>query len=224
MPGYSLERYNVWRSRVSRHGLLTPEPLGSVINGPGHELYPLLVADGSLYFSAEREDSIGGRDSYRAQFKGGEFGQSENLGPGINGSTGEGDIYVSPDESCIIHVSSDRPGGFGGADLYISFRKADGSWSRGINMGDDIMWVDAAIIDTYRDQVRNEKNGLPRGCVAGRLDCSQTTLIRRNDIDLAQVHIPDRLLDLLEVADDQPDHGLRVNRVLGSLLEITHLE
>jgi hypothetical protein len=66
LPGYSLERYNVWRSRYSEHGLLTPEALGPHINGPGHELYPVLVADGSLYFSATRDDSIGGRDSYRA--------------------------------------------------------------------------------------------------------------------------------------------------------------
>ena len=177
LPGYSLERYNIWRSRVSVHGLTTPEPLGPGINGPGHELYPLLVADGSLYFSAEREDSAGGRDSYRAQLEDGEFGEPKNLGPGINGPTDEGDIYVSPDETYIIHVASDRPGGFGGSDLYVSFRRPDGSWGDGINMGDginsaetdycpmvtpdgrylfftqgdDIMWVDAAIIDTYRD-------------------------------------------------------------------------
>ena len=177
LPGYSLERYNVWRSQVSRHGLLTPEPLGPVINGPDHELYPLLVADGSLYFSAAREDSLGGRDSYRSQFEDGEFGEPVNLGPGINSTNDEGDIYVSPDETYIIHVSANRPDGFGGGDLYVSFREADGSWGDGINMGetinsaeldycpmvtpdgkylfftqgDDIMWVDAAIIDTYRD-------------------------------------------------------------------------
>ncbi|MEM1232471.1 MAG: hypothetical protein AAGI15_18175, partial [Pseudomonadota bacterium] len=57
LAGYSLDRYNIWRSRVTRHGLLTPEPLGSHLNGPGHELYPVLVADGSLYFSAERDDT-----------------------------------------------------------------------------------------------------------------------------------------------------------------------
>jgi Tol biopolymer transport system component len=176
LPGYSLERYNIWRSRVTKHGLVTPEPLGPHINGPGHELYPMLVADGSLYFSAERDDSLGARDSYRAQFSNGDFESPVNLGPGINGPTDEGDIYVSPDETYIIHVAADRPDGLGGADLYLSFRQEDGSWGQGIHMGDainsekadycpmvspdgkyfyytqgdDIMWVDAAIIDSYR--------------------------------------------------------------------------
>ena len=177
LEGYSLERYNIWRSRVTMHGLVTPEPLGPHINGPGHELYPMLVADGSLYFSAVRDDSIGARDSYRAQFRDGEFEEPVNLGPGINSPTDEGDIYVSPDESYIIHVAADRPDGLGGSDLYISFRQADGSWGNGIHMGDginsaeadycpmvtpdgkyfyftqgdDVMWMDAAIIDTYRE-------------------------------------------------------------------------
>lgn len=176
LPSYSLERYNIWRSRVTEHGLVTPEPLGPHINGPGHELYPMLVADGSLYFSAERDDSRGARDSYRAQFRDSEFESPVNLGPGINGPTDEGDIYVSPDETYIIHVAADRPDGLGGADLYLSFRQEDGSWGQGIHMGDtvnspeadycpmvspdgkyfyytqgdDIMWVDAAIIDSYR--------------------------------------------------------------------------
>ncbi len=176
LAGYSLERYNIWRSRVTRHGLVTPEPLGPHINGPGHELYPLLVADGSLYFSAVRDDSIGARDSYRAQFTDGEFEEPVNLGPGINGPTDEGDIYVSPDETYIIHVAAERPDALGDSDLYISFRQEDGSWGDGIHMGhginsaeadycpmvspdgkyffftqgDDLMWMDAGVIDLYR--------------------------------------------------------------------------
>lgn len=177
LPGYSLERYNIWRSRVTRHGLVDPEPLGAHINGPGHELYPSLVADGSLYFSAARDDSVGGRDTYRAQFEDGAFETPVQLGPGINTEHDEGDIYVSPDESYLIHVSSGRPDGLGGSDLYVSFRQDDGSWGEGIHLGDginsaeadycpvvtpdgkyffftqgdDVMWVDAGVLETYRD-------------------------------------------------------------------------
>ena len=178
LPGYSLERYNIWRSRITSHGLQTPEPLGAHINGPGHELYPMLVGDGSLYFSAVRDDSIGRRDSYRAAYVNGEFETPVNLGPGINSDVDEGDIYVSPDESYIIHVASGRPDSVGGGDLYISFKREDGTWAPGVNMGpeinttgidycpmvtpdgkyffftrgDDIMWVDAKILDTYLDR------------------------------------------------------------------------
>ena len=177
LPGYSLERYNIWRSRVTRHGLVDPEPLGPHINGPGHELYPMLVADGSLYFSAERDDTLGARDSYRAAFAEGKFANPVNLGPGVNSTASEGDIYVSPDESYVIHVSADRADSLGGSDLYISFKQPDGGWGEGINMGpvinsedidycpmvtpdgkyffytqgDDIYWVDAAILSSYRE-------------------------------------------------------------------------
>ena len=175
--GYSLDRLNIWLSRVTPHGLLHPEPLGPHINGPGDELYPLLVADGSLYFSAERDDSIGGRDSYRAQFRDGRFETPVNVGAGVNSEFNEGDIYVSPDETYVIHVSAGRPDGLGGADLYISFRQADGSWGQGIHMGhginsaetdycpmvtpdgkyffftqgEDLMWMDAAVVEEYRE-------------------------------------------------------------------------
>lgn len=175
LPGYSLERYNIWRSRVARYGLLTPEPLGSHINGPDHELYPLLVADGSLYFSAVREGSVG-RDSYRAQATEDGFAEPVRLGTGINSASNEGDIYASPDESYIIHVSVDRPDRLGGPDLYISFRREDGSWSDGVHLGEginsteadycpmvtpdgkyffftqgnDIMWMDTSFLERYR--------------------------------------------------------------------------
>jgi len=181
LPGYSLDRYNIWRSRVSSHGLVAPEPLSSLINGPDHELYPMLVADGSLYFSAAREDSLGGRDSYRAAYKNGDFKTPVNLGPGINSEFNEGDIYVSPDESYIIHVSAGRDDSLGGADLYISFKDENDKWSQGVNMGptinsteidycpvvtpdgkylfftqgDDVKWVDAQIIETFRNTSDN---------------------------------------------------------------------
>lgn len=176
LPGYSLDRYNVWRSRITRDGLHDPEPLGAHINGPGHELYPMIVGDGSLYFSAAREDSLGGLDSYRAQFEDGEFADPVRLGPGVNSEADEGDIYVSPDERYMIHVAGGRADSLGGSDLYVSFRQPDGSWGQDIHLGhginspqtdycpmvtpdgkyffftqgNDVMWMDAAVIDEYR--------------------------------------------------------------------------
>lgn len=42
--------------------------------------------------------------------------------------------FIAPDESYLIW-DSEREGGFGGSDLYISFKQADGSWGDAINMG-----------------------------------------------------------------------------------------
>jgi Tol biopolymer transport system component len=44
------------------------------------------------------------------------------------------DPCVAPDESYLI-FSSKRPGGYGQSDLYISFKKQDGTWSKTKNMG-----------------------------------------------------------------------------------------
>lgn len=44
---------------------------------------------------------------------------------------------IAPDESYLIW-DSERDDGYGGADLYISFRAEDGSWGPAINMGENI--------------------------------------------------------------------------------------
>ena len=46
--------------------------------------------------------------------------------------------FIAPDESYIIWDDQREKGGYGGADLYISFRQEDGSWGRSINLGDTI--------------------------------------------------------------------------------------
>lgn len=44
---------------------------------------------------------------------------------------------IAPDESYLIW-DSEREGGYGDSDLYISFRQDDGSWGKAINMGPEI--------------------------------------------------------------------------------------
>jgi len=45
--------------------------------------------------------------------------------------------FIAPDESYIIW-DSERDGGYGDSDMYISFRQRDGSWGAAINFGDKI--------------------------------------------------------------------------------------
>ncbi len=45
--------------------------------------------------------------------------------------------FIAPDESYLIW-DSERPEGYGGSDLYVSFREPDGSWSDAVNLGPDI--------------------------------------------------------------------------------------
>ncbi len=45
--------------------------------------------------------------------------------------------FIAPDENYLIW-DSEREGGYGASDLYISFRQESGSWGPAINMGEDI--------------------------------------------------------------------------------------
>ena len=80
---------------------------------------------------------------------------------------------IAPDESYMIVNSSGRPDDLGNSDLYISFKREDGSWTRLKNMGKiinspetdycpmlspdgDIYWVDAKIIDAFKKEAKSD--------------------------------------------------------------------
>jgi len=70
------------------------------------------------------------------------------LGENINTGKWTAHPFIAPDESYLIW-DSEREGGHGGADIYISFRQQDGSWGAAINMGDEIntaLWENAAMV------------------------------------------------------------------------------
>ena len=71
------------------------------------ESYPVVVADGSLYFTSDRPDSFGKRDIYRAQYLGdGKFDTPVNIGSEVNSEKSERSTYVSPDESFLITANT----------------------------------------------------------------------------------------------------------------------
>lgn len=60
-----------------------------------------------------------------------------NLGPAINTEFWESSPSLSPDKEAL-YFSSNRPGGYGGKDLYVSYRGKDGQWGKPENMGPEI--------------------------------------------------------------------------------------
>jgi len=57
-----------------------------------------------------------------------------NLGPQVNTEFWESSPSLSSDKG-TLYFSSDRPGGYGGKDLYVSHRLPNGKWSEALNMG-----------------------------------------------------------------------------------------
>lgn len=60
-----------------------------------------------------------------------------NLGSSINTASWESSPSLSPDKRAL-YFSSNRPGGYGGKDLYVSYRLANGRWAPAKNMGPEI--------------------------------------------------------------------------------------
>ena len=104
------------------------------------EAYPVVVADGSLYFVSNRPGGFGKQDIYRAQYLGdGKFDTPKSISPVVNTPLGSGDTYVAPDESYLISNKRfpENPG------LYVSFKK-DGNWQPLIYLKEPINseWTD----------------------------------------------------------------------------------
>jgi len=120
--------FNLWVSRRDESSKWSePEPAHGV-NSDSNDFHAAVTRDGVLYFSSDRAGGLGMYDLYRAVPEGDGYGQPENLGPQINTAGEETDVYVDPDETFIIVVATDREGGRGGDDLWLSRREEDG-WS-----------------------------------------------------------------------------------------------
>jgi len=80
-----------------------------------------------LVMSLQRADSIGGRDLYVSFRKAdGTWTQPENMGAGINSAEQDVTPFIAAD-GVTLYFSSNRPGGFGSNDVYMT-RRQDYTW------------------------------------------------------------------------------------------------
>ncbi len=104
-----------------------PVHIDSGINSENEEQLGVVLENGTIYF----HDYY---NIFRSEMKDGEYLPPEKLGDPINTRHMDLEPYVPDDESYIL-FSSTRPGGYGGADIYISFKGDDGNWTELINLG-----------------------------------------------------------------------------------------
>jgi len=122
----------------------TPVNLGPVVNSGYTEAGAFISKDGlSLFFgSSGRPDGYGGFDLYVCQRDTVDdlWEPAQNLGPEINTSANEQTPALSVDGH-RLYFASDRTGGFGGLDLYVSRRhdkRDDLGWQPPVNLGDAV--------------------------------------------------------------------------------------
>ena len=114
----------------------TPYNLGNTINSISWESQPCISADGKeLYFSSRRKGGQGGSDIWKSEkAANGKWKTPVNLGENINSSGNEMAPFMHPDGK-TLYFSSDGHHGMGNYDLFVSRKKADGTWTKPINLG-----------------------------------------------------------------------------------------
>ncbi len=92
-----------------------------------------VTSPGNYYLSSIPAVGLGQRDICKLIVENSDT-SLVGLGLPLNSCTLDGDFFISNDESFIV-LMSNRPGGFGITDLYVSFRKNNDTWTNPKNMG-----------------------------------------------------------------------------------------
>ena len=104
----------------------------------GERFDVILAPDGRhLLFSIQNRESIGKRDLFVSMLRAdGVWTKPANLGATVNTPGEEWSPVMAPDDR-TLYFASDRPGGFGGFDLYATHRLDDSwlKWSSPKNLG-----------------------------------------------------------------------------------------
>lgn len=108
--------YDIYKSELRDENWSTPMILGASINTNGIEAYPFLHNDSILYFASNRPGGLGGFDMYKVNLFD-KQAQTENLGSQVNTPSDELGLIIKENINRGF-LSSNRPGGLGGYDLY----------------------------------------------------------------------------------------------------------
>lgn len=131
----TIQNADIWMMERKGNSWGKPVHLGNEVNSPKNDWFPTVSNNGMLVFSP----SIGreGKIVYSV-LKDGVYQKPIHFGENINSPKSYNyDPLIAPDENFLIFASR-REGNLGGADLYISFKKEDGTWTVAKNMGDTI--------------------------------------------------------------------------------------
>lgn len=109
---------DIYRVSIDANGNFgTPERLSDDVNTEGKEVFPFIDSNGSLYFSSDGHQGLGGLDVFYAENDGNSFKSPVNLGKGANSEDDDFAFIYDPNTQ-MGFVSSNRSGGKGADDIY----------------------------------------------------------------------------------------------------------
>lgn len=126
---------DIYFSNLEKGNWSAAKNLGGPINTTGHDAIIGLSPDGQRMFLYVSEAGDG--NIYQCRLNGDQWSRPERLPKPINTTYQESSASISYDGNTICWVS-DRPGGLGGTDIYLSTRTKDGKWGDAVNLGSTI--------------------------------------------------------------------------------------
>jgi Tol biopolymer transport system component len=128
-----IKYYSLWRIEKIDDHWAEPESLFDIGADTIWEFHPSVTSDGSVYFCYWDSKNQAG-DIYVSQCVANKYSDPIRTGNPISSEYSDADPFVSPDGAYMIFASN-RPGGYGDHDQYISFKEKDGTWSSLKNLG-----------------------------------------------------------------------------------------
>jgi len=127
---------DILQSEFLRGKWNTPVQSEMNLNSKYRETSISLTEDGNeIFFTSDKRKNVGGRDIYFIKrVRRNKWTKPYNLGDPVNTEYNEESVCVSPDGD-TIWFSSNRPGGMGGYDIYMSVKDEIGLWSDPVNIG-----------------------------------------------------------------------------------------
>lgn len=128
--------FDIWVSHKVDGEWTEPENLGPPINSPyaDHCLYFAGPDGATAYWTSTRPGGYGGNDIWSSQRVDGIWQEAVNLGPNVNSAYSEHHSLPSQDGRSL-YVTSGRPDGYGGEDIYVTTKDEEGVWDALVNLG-----------------------------------------------------------------------------------------
>jgi hypothetical protein len=108
---------------------------------PAHESIDCFSSDGlEIYIASDRPGGSGGYDVcvVKRATVDSDWSAPENLGPAVNSANHDNSAWIS-DDGLALHFTSNRPGGYGSFDTYMTTRvTTTDPWGQAVNMGPPI--------------------------------------------------------------------------------------
>ena len=128
----------IWYVDRTENGWSDAKFLGGNVNETPMFWTFTLNDENTIYFSSNHRTVYGNKDIWESKIINGEYQTSINLGNTINSDNSELSPFIARDNSYMIYGIKDHPKGIGNIDLFISYRKSNGDWTEGINLGPKI--------------------------------------------------------------------------------------